>query len=162
MNATDMTAPVTRGELQQELAPLHQRLSSLEQKHGEILARHTETLAKQDETLAKHTEMLAKQDETLARHTEMHERQDKNFGLWTGAFLARIEQSEKRQSMELTRQIKALKKELRVELGAEFARHAKAIQEDMRRQFAAFEDKYADLPARMRRVEKAVFPQRPR
>jgi chaperonin cofactor prefoldin len=39
----------------------------------------------------------------------------------------------------------------------ELARHTKAVQEALSTQVSAIDDKYADLPARMNRLEAAVF-----
>jgi chromosome segregation ATPase len=39
----------------------------------------------------------------------------------------------------------------------ELARHTKAIQEALSTQISTFDDKYADLPARVRHLEAAVF-----
>ena len=41
---------------------------------------------------------------------------------------------------------------------AELARHTRAIQESLSMQISVICDKYADLPARMSRLEAAVFP----
>jgi hypothetical protein len=58
--------------------------------------------------------------------------------IWGGALLARIESGQQRMLAEL-------------------ARHAKAIQEAMSTQISAIDEKYADLPARVSRLETAVF-----
>jgi flagellar biosynthesis/type III secretory pathway chaperone len=84
MSTLDMSAPVTRGELREELALFDQKLE-----------------------------------------------------LWGGALLARITESEQR---------------LLTELG----RHTRAIQEAMTAQISVIDEKYADLPARVRRLEAKV------
>jgi hypothetical protein len=58
--------------------------------------------------------------------------------LWGGALLARFEAGEQRLLTEL-------------------ARHAKAIQEAMSTQISVIDEKYADLPARVSRLESTVF-----
>jgi hypothetical protein len=135
VNATDMTAPVTRGELREELAVLrqevHQRISSLEEKHGGILENHGRVLEHHSRLLENHGRLL--------------EKNGRDLELWGGALLERMKESEQR---------------LAKQLGAEIARHIGAIQEDMQKQFAAFHEAFGDLPERMRRVEAAVFPAR--
>jgi hypothetical protein len=83
----DMSTPVTRRELREELSNLEQRL---------------------EQRLA---QMATKAD----------------LEIWGGALLA------------------------------ELARHAKAIQESLATQISAMDDKYADLPGRVNRLESTVF-----
>jgi hypothetical protein len=214
MNKTDMTIPVTRGELRDELVvfrqelrdelvvfrqdlrdelvvfrqdlrdefaskqDLHQQLSGLEQrlgeafamrdatlaKHGEMherheatlanhsatlanhsatLAKHSEMLEKQGATLAKHSEMHERHEATLAKHSEMHERHERNFNLLLEAVLARIDQAQR-------------------ELGADLARHTRAIEESMQGRISTVDDKYKDLPDRVKRLETTVLSSRRR
>jgi hypothetical protein len=96
-NATNMSTPVTRGELKAELEQLEIRL---EQKLDQKL--------------------------------------DQKLGLWGGALRAQIETSEQR-------------------LLAELARHVRAIQESLWTQISVVDEKYADLPVRMKRLETTVF-----
>jgi F0F1-type ATP synthase membrane subunit b/b' len=91
--STDMSTPVTRGELREELKQFKQEL-------------------------------------------KQELRQD--LEIWGGALAARIDAGEQRMLAEL-------------------ARHAKAIQEAMSTQISAIDEKYADLPARVSRLEAAVF-----
>jgi hypothetical protein len=90
---TDMSTPVTRGELRDELAQLENRI---ERKF------------------------------------------DDKLDLWGGALLARITESEKRMINEL-------------------ARHAQALFEAMTQQISIIDEKYNDIPARVTRLEAAVF-----
>ena len=90
---TDMSTPVTRGELRDELAQLENRI---ERKF------------------------------------------DDKLDLWGGALLARITESEKRMISEL-------------------ARHAQALFEAMTQQISIIDEKYNDIPARVTRLEAAVF-----
>jgi hypothetical protein len=48
------------------------------------------------------------------------------------------------------------------ELGEQLASHARAFHEDASRQIAGLDDKYKDLPPRVRRLENTVFPSRRR
>ena len=99
----DMSTPVTRGELRDELQQFEIHLEQkLEQKLKHLVTR-----------------------------TE--------FEMWGGALLARIELGEQRMFTEL-------------------ARHTRAIQESMSTQISVVDDKYDDLPARVRQLEATVFP----
>jgi hypothetical protein len=109
MDSTDMTTPVTRGELREELAQLEQKL---EQKLAYLATK-------------------------------------RELEFWGGALLARIEASEQRHI--------ALVERTEQRLGAELARHAGAINESISTRFAASDEKYADLPGRVNRLEAAVF-----
>lgn len=130
LDATDMSTPVTRGELREELAQLEIRLEQkLEQKLDQKL----------DQKL---TERLAH----LATKTELE--------LWGGALLARIESGEQRT----IERMEALEQRLLVEL----ARHTKAISESLSTQITVIDDKYADLPPRVTRLETKVFAPRRR
>jgi hypothetical protein len=77
-----------------------------------------------------------------ARIEQGEQRFEQRLEIWGGALLARIEQvaqvTERRLSEDL-------------------AHHARSIHEAMQAQFAALDDKYADLPERVRRLEGAVF-----
>jgi hypothetical protein len=99
-DATDMSTPVTRGELREALAPLATKVE---------------------------------------------------LDLWGGALLARI-QSELTERIELSEQ----------RLIAELARHAKAFQESTTSMIAVIDEKYADLPSRVGRLEAEVFAPRRR
>jgi hypothetical protein len=121
LDGTDMSTPVTRGELEQRLA-------------------------------------------LLATKTDLE--------IWGGALLARIESGEQRliarmEAMDqrlsarmdtMTESMHAMEQRLLDELG----RHSRAAQEAAQRQIAALDDKYGDLPGRMKRVETKVFPRRRR
>ena len=88
-DATNMSTPVTRGELKAELEQFEIRL-------------------------------------------------DQKLGLWGGALRAQIEASEQRLLTEL-------------------ARHVRAIQEALSTQVSVVDEKYADLPVRVKRLETTVF-----
>lgn len=74
-------------------------------------------------------------DQKLER---LEQRFDQKLELWGGALLARIAESEQR-------------------LLTEMARHINAAYEAMTKQISAIDEKYADLPARVRRLEDNVF-----
>jgi hypothetical protein len=77
----------------------------------------------------------------------------RDLELWGGALLARIESNEQRLEQRLIERIDGTEQRL----SAELARHVGAIHESMVAWFAASDEKYADLPGRMKRVEAAVF-----
>lgn len=101
---TDMSTPVTRGELRDELAQLENRI---ERKFDDKLGH-------------------------------LERKFDDKLDLWGGALLARITESEKRMINEL-------------------ARHAQALFEAMTQQISIIDEKYNDIPARVTRLEAAVF-----
>ena len=111
VEAMDMSAPVTRGELRVELAQLEFRLEArLEAKLEEKLEEKLE---------AKLAQKLA------------HVATKADLEIWAGALLERL----------LT----------------ELARHARAIQETISGQISVVDEQYADLPARVDRLEATVF-----
>ena len=94
---------------------------------------------------------------------------------WAGALIPRMDASEQRLTrrieavelriedteQRLTQRIDAV--ELRIEatgrqLSEERARHTGAILESMAMQIAVIDEKYADLPGRVHRLEGQVFP----
>jgi hypothetical protein len=99
---SEMSTPVTRGELREELQQLEQRIDQrMEQRMDQ-------------------------------RFAESEARFDHKLEMWGGALLARIEASEQR-------------------LLAELARYVGAVEESMRAQIAALDEKYSGLRARVRR-----------
>jgi chromosome segregation ATPase len=140
-DATDMSTPVTRGELRAELAQFE---IHLDQKLEQRLA-------------------------PLATKAELE--------IWRGALLARIESGEQR----LIRRIDGLEQRfdgleqrfdgleqrfdgleqrfdgLEQRLLTELARHTRAIYESISTLISIIDEKYADLPPRMSRLEAEVF-----
>lgn len=111
MATTDMSTPVTRGELRAEIEQLETRLDQkLDQKLANLV-----TKADLEQRLA-----------NVATKADLE--------IWGGALLDRL----------LT----------------ELARHTKAIQESMSTQISVVDEKYADLPARVGRLEASVFPRK--
>jgi len=73
--------------------------------------------------------------------------------VWGGALLARIESGEQRLLARLLERIDSSEQRLLAEL----ARHTRASSEDMSAQIAVIDEKYADLPPRVGRLETKVF-----
>jgi hypothetical protein len=117
VGSMDMSTPVTRGELREELAQLEQRL---EQKFEQRL------------------------DQRLAHFATKAE-----LEVWGGALLARIESGEQR----MIERMESLEQRLLMEL----ARHTRAITESVSMQISVIDEKYADLPPRVSRLEDEVF-----
>ena len=144
MATTDMSTPVTRGELRAEFEQFEQKLEQkLEQKFAEKLASLV-TKAELEERLA-----------PLATKIELEH--------WGGALLARITAGEQR-TIRLEHRIDELEHRMieRIEgseqrLLTELARHARAIQEAVSTQISVIDEKYANLPARVKRLETRVF-----
>jgi hypothetical protein len=146
---TDMSTPVTRGELREELEHIHRKFQDFQQELRIELKAELAPLATKAELapLATKAELkaelapLATKAELaiLATKAELVPLATKvELELWGGALLARIDRTEQRMSAEL-------------------ARHAGAIHEAMTALFAASDEKYADLPGRVNRLEYAVF-----
>jgi hypothetical protein len=112
---TDMSTPVTRGELRDELAQLEDRIErKFDDKLGHLERRFGDKLG------------------------HLERKFDDKLDLWGGALLARITESENRVINEL-------------------ARHAQALFEAMTTQISVIDEKYNDIPARVSRLEAAVF-----
>jgi hypothetical protein len=111
-DAPDMSTPVTRGELREDLAQLDLKFKQW-------------------------------------------------LEIWGGALLTRIESTEQRLNeriglveQRLNERIELVEQHLRAEL----ARHTSAVHESMTAQIGVIDDKYADLPARVHRLEGNVLP----
>lgn len=124
VDATDMSTPVTRGELREEL---EQRLAHLATKAeleiwgGALLAR------------------IQSGEQGLMARIESGEQR----------LMARIESGEQR----LIERIDASEQRMLAEL----ARFTRATYEDMSTQISVIDEKYADLPPRVNRLETKVF-----
>jgi hypothetical protein len=91
---------------------------------------------------------------------KLEARFDHKLEIWGGALLARIQSSEQRMlarvdSSEQRMLARVDSSEQR--MVAELARHTNAVYESMSRQFSVIDDKYAELPPRVSRLETAVF-----
>ena len=117
-NEIDMSTPVTRAELKEELQrfPTKADLKAALKKELERFVTKAE---------------LKKELERFATRVDLE--------VWGGALYERILESERRLLKEL-------------------ASLASAHQEEIMRMIVVIDDKYKDLPHRMRRVEAVVFP----
>jgi chaperonin cofactor prefoldin len=130
-DVTDMSTPVTRGELRDELAQLERRING------------------------KFDRQERKFDDKLDR---LARKFDNNLGLWGGALAAQISEMAVRisemavQISEMAVQIRASEKRVLNELG----RHPQAVYESMTKDISVVDEKYNDLPARVARLEVEV------
>ena len=192
MDSTDMSTPVTRGELQDALG-LFQR----ELKQEQMLERQQELqaavaplatkaeiaplatkaeiapLATKAEIapLATKVELqaaialLATKAELQAAIAPLATKAE--LELWGGALVARMQHGEQRidrlgeQLQQLEQRVSGRFQQSEQRFAAELARHTSAIHEAMRTEIRACFEPLADLPARMSRVEAAVFGPRP-
>jgi hypothetical protein len=184
MDSTDMSTPVTRGELQDALGLFQRELKeelTLERQqeiqtavaplatkaelHQEIqtavapLATKTELQAA-IATLASKAELqaaiapLATKVELQAAIAPLATKVE--LELWGGALVARMQHGEQRID-RLEQQFQQFEQRFLTEL----ARHTSAILEAMRTEIKACIEPLADLPERMTRVEAAVFGPKP-
>jgi ferritin-like metal-binding protein YciE len=131
-----MSTPATRGELREEIERLDLRL--------EIRLAQMATKAdldRLDQTFEQRLAQMATKGDLDRLDQKFEQRLAQtatktDLEMWGGALLERL----------LT----------------ELARHTKAIQETLSRQVSTFDDKYADLPARVSHLETAVFAPKPR
>jgi hypothetical protein len=176
IDVTDMAAPLTRGEFQEELAralaplatkaeleplatkaDLEQRIAPLATKAElEPLATKAD-LEQRIAPLATKAE-LEQRIAPLATKADLEQRiaplaTKVELDLWGGALLARIESGEKRLVERITESINQAEQRLLAEL----ARHTRAMQEGLSKQVTVIDEKYADLPGRVNRLEGAVF-----
>jgi hypothetical protein len=196
MDSTDMSTPVTRGELQEVLsqvkqehwrdlreatqplatkAELHQEiqaaiapLATKVELHQEIQAAVAPLATKVElqaaiALLATKAELqaaiapLATKAELQAAIAPLATKAE--LELWGGALVARIQDGERRLgNLELGQDRLVTRiDQLEQRVFAELARHTSAILEAMRAEIKACFEPLADLPARMTRVEAAVF-----
>ncbi|TMQ06140.1 MAG: hypothetical protein E6J90_47190 [Deltaproteobacteria bacterium] len=155
-NANDMSTPVTRGELREELqraiAPLatEAELASLATK-DEIAQLATKAEIAQLATKAELAQAIA----PLATKIELE--------VWGGALLARFESSERKLTQLIERSEQRFQEGLagvEQRLSAELASHVKAVQESAATMIAGLDDKYKDLPGRVNRLETTVYDKR--
>jgi hypothetical protein len=173
-DALDMSVPVTRDELQQDLKRLEQATSAKIQQATEPLATKTE-LERAIESLATKAE-LERAIEPLATKAELQQVKaelEKAIGqlatkveleMWGGALLERIDSDWRRTQAQLTslehrlfERIERMQQQLQTDL----SRHANAIHESVAALIHGFDDKYKDLPPRVTRLESAVFSPKP-
>ena len=129
-DSTDMSTPVTRGEFAQFEIRLEQRLAQLATK-AEIAQLATRAEIAQLATKADIAQLATKAEiAQLATKAELE--------LWGGALLERIDRFEQR-------------------LLAELARHTRASAEGLSTQISVIDEKYADLPPRVSKLETQVL-----
>jgi hypothetical protein len=165
MDSTDMSTPVTRGELQDVL-------SQVKQEHQRDLREATAPLATKAEL---HQEIqaaiapLATKAELQAAIAPLATKAE--LEMWGGVLVARIQQGEQRignlergqeQLIGLVQQTQQQIQQTEQRLLAELARHTSAIHEAMRTEIKASIEPLADLPGRVSRLEAAVFGPTPR
>jgi hypothetical protein len=137
MNIVDMSTPVTRGELREELALLEQKIEQkLEQKLEQKFDQKLELWG---------GALLARITESDQRAKESEQR-----------LLARITESEQR-AIESEQRALARATESEQRMLTEIARHIRAANEAMIAQLSVIDEKYTDLPGRVRRLETKVF-----
>ncbi len=132
----DMSTPVTRGELRDELAHLENRLErKLDDKFDLQERKLDDKFDLQERKLDDKLELQERRlDDKLDR---LERRLDDKLGLWGAALAAQIAESEKRVLNEL-------------------ARHTQAVFDSMATQVSALDEKYRDLPARVTRLEVEI------
>lgn len=128
----EMSTPVTRGELRQELA-------ELEQKFEQRLAR----MATKEDLAGLATKAEIAELATKAELAELAARLDQ-FQDETRAAFARTPTKVDLENWGLA-------------LLNEIGRHTRAIQESMAAQISVIDEKYNDLPRRVGRLEETVF-----
>jgi exonuclease VII large subunit len=124
--ATDMSTPVTRGELRAELAQFEIRFDQkLEHWGGALLAR----IESGEQRMLKR----------MFEHMDSSEQR----------MLARIESGEQRMLKRMFEHMDSSEQRMLTDL----SRHANAIQEAMSAQISVIDEKYTDLPARVSWLE---------
>ena len=154
-NAMDMSTPVTRGELRQEL-----QLFRLDFKQ-----ELTQELATKQE-LADAVSRLATKQELADAVSRLATKQE--LEMWGGALLARMDEKfelmEKRSLARMDEKFELMEKRSlarmddRFELMekrslAQLAVHVKAIEETLGKAIGVVDEKYSDLPRRVKRLE---------
>jgi chaperonin cofactor prefoldin len=115
-DSSDMSTPVTRGELREEIEHLEIRLDGIDRRLAQMATK---------------ADLAQLEAATKADLAQLATQMATNLDLWGGALFERL----------LT----------------ELARHIKASQEALSTQISTFDNKYADLPARVSHLETAVF-----
>jgi len=134
---SDMLEPVTRGELQEELKQLR-----LEIKQA------IEPLATKVELELWGGALRAQITSDLQRSLQQQMQQQ----------MQHIQQMLQQQMLHMQQQLQNTQQQLQLDL----ARHANALHESMVALVHAHDEKYTDLPGRVRRLESAVFDPTPR
>jgi cell division septum initiation protein DivIVA len=106
-------------------------------------------------------------EELALLEQKIEQKFDQKLELWGGALLARITESDQRakeseqrllaRATESEQRLLARATESEQRLLTEIARHIRAANEAMIAQLSVIDEKYADLPRRVRRLETKVF-----
>jgi chromosome segregation ATPase len=158
-NETNMSTPVTRDELRDELAQIKQQFEQVDQRFEQVdqrfeqvdrrfeqVDRRFEQVDQRFEQVDQRFEQISDQLTKMATKVELEH--------WVGALMDRLD----RLTTDFARQFEQSEKRLMTDL----ARHAQANHEASLKFLAAIDDKYTDLPKRVSRLEGAVFPHEPR
>jgi hypothetical protein len=156
----DMSAPVTRGELREELTVVRSELrEELTVVRSELREELTVARSELREELAVvRTEVRGEFKLVREEISQLRTEARANLEIWGGALFARIEARfdlcATRKDMEggfdeLRKDMLAMEQRL----GIDLARHVKAIQESLSVQVSVVDEKYADLPDRVTRLE---------
>jgi hypothetical protein len=137
----DMSTPVTRGELRQELE--HFRRVELREELEHFRQDLKQELATKQELEHAVSQLATKQE---LEHAVSQLATKRELEMWGGALLARLEPL---QGMEQR-------------LLAELAHHTRASQESLSKEISVIDEKYADLPGRVTRLESEVLARRRR
>jgi chaperonin cofactor prefoldin len=130
----DMSTPVTRGELREEIEHLEIRLDGIDRKLATEMATKADLAQLEAKMATNFAQLEARLEAKMATKADLAQvatQMAYNLDLWGGALFERL----------LT----------------ELARHTRASQEAMSTQISTFDNKYADLPARVSHLETAVF-----
>jgi phage shock protein A len=131
---SDMSTPVTRGELRHELNEFEHRVDQkFEVTRAEITA--------QDQRFDRKLDAVIERMDAIEHRTTQ-----------------RMADTERRLGEDLARQFQAME----TRLGEDLARHIGAVQESIRTMISVVDDKYADLPGRVTALEDNRAPTPPR
>ena len=173
MDSTDMSTPVTRGELQDTLGLFKQELRIEHQHELRAAIAPLATKAELHQEIQAAIAPLATKAELQAAIAPLATKAE--LELWGGALVARIQQGEQRignvergqqqlmeQFQEFDQRFTASLQLTEQRLMQELARHTSAVLESMQTQIKASFEPLADLPGRVSRLEAAVFDPTPR
>lgn len=149
-NEADMSTPVTRGELREELAVFGQELRQEFRRDFVTKAEFQEEVARlaTKEELRQEVAKLATKEELRQEVAKLATREELEH--WGGALHALLVRMDQRID------------QLRLDVQTDIARQMGVLQEWFSRAISTIDDKYADLPGRVARVEEEVFPGGPR
>jgi DNA anti-recombination protein RmuC len=149
---SDMSPPVTRGELRLELGELRLEFGELRMEFGELRLEFGELRLELEEM-----------------EQRLDQRMDQKLEIWAGAVNARtdsIARSSEQRIGQLIAEVVASSEQRTAEriasqgreLHEDLARHVRAFEESMRSMVSVVDDKYADLPGRVTALERNGAP----